>query len=474
MVAYCNGYNGGAVSLPSINGTSMTALASVPQTDGCAYGSLWGLINPSVGGTVPISVAVTNTYSEGLVWEFAYFSGVDTASPIRDSDGTYGVSGAIDRTLDCIVGDYAFIGAGGDSMPVPQPANVTEIASQDVLIQFGAMAGDLVASGTSITLGLRDSAYTSFCACTIKATSSGPGNYTPPANNAVNFILKAYSLPANDAVDFDFSTGIICAGIASAESFGQPTVSVQISAAGIVSGESFGQPTVSTGTAAHDITGAGSITGLEALGSPTARATILSAGIASGESFGQPIVSVRISAAGIASGESSGVPIIGAGIAAAGIASGESFGVPIIGAAISAAGIASGESFGGAIIYTVVSMAGIVSAEDAGDPTIEVKIFPEGIISGETFGLPKVGEIAPAFITGAGDIISDELFGLPDVWKMPGFADIQIKADIFSIDIQSNFFVLEYEASTYIMDAQGSKFETDIENSVFNLTMEGE
>lgn len=83
-------------------------------------------------------------------------------------------------------------------------------------------------------------------------------------------------------------------GIASAEAFGQPTVTfraVVVGAGAVASAEAIGQPAVSTRTA---VAGAGAVAGAEAFGQPavTFRGAIVGAGaIASAEAIGQPIVS---------------------------------------------------------------------------------------------------------------------------------------------------------------------------------------
>jgi len=105
-------------------------------------------------------------------------------------------------------------------------------------------------------------------------------------------------------------------GIASAEAFGSPALSVLVSATGIASAEAFGQPTVTAVAGAASIMDAGGIASAEAFGAPSLFASIQAAGISSGEAFGQPTVTTSTAAADI--------------LSAGGIASGEGFGLPTI------------------------------------------------------------------------------------------------------------------------------------------------
>lgn len=122
-------------------------------------------------------------------------------------------------------------------------------------------------------------------------------------------------LPLNDAPGG--AASITGAGqIAGAEAFGGAALAPAISAAGVASAEAFGQPAVSVAAA------------------------IVAAGVAGAEAFGAPVVAAGVAAAGIASAEASGQPAVAATVAAAGVASAEAFGAAVVAATIAAEGIA--------------------------------------------------------------------------------------------------------------------------------------
>lgn len=172
MLAACNGYGGSGVSPPVINGVAMTQIVS--GSGGATTAYLFGLANPTTGASVSASVSVASAWSEGLVWDFAFFSGVDTASPVRDSDTAGASSGGSTNTLDCQAGDYAFVDAGGDLGP-SFTLNITEIASHNELNQIQAMAGALVASGSSITVGTTNGNYSTNVCCTLRPSGGEAG-----------------------------------------------------------------------------------------------------------------------------------------------------------------------------------------------------------------------------------------------------------------------------------------------------------
>jgi hypothetical protein len=75
----------------------------------------------------------------------------------------------------------------------------------------------------------------------------------------------------DDLIGAPLSTGIVAAGIPSAEAFGQPSLAATITAAGIATAEAFGQPSLA--------------------------AAIMAAGIASAEAIGRPIIGAAVVAA---------------------------------------------------------------------------------------------------------------------------------------------------------------------------------
>jgi hypothetical protein len=88
--------------------------------------------------------------------------------------------------------------------------------------------------------------------------------------------------------------------------------------------------TVQTPSGAHDITGAGQIASADAFGQPTLSLIVNAAGIASAEAIGQPTVIAVVSAQGIASAEAFGSPGVVAVVGLVGIQSAEAFGFPTV------------------------------------------------------------------------------------------------------------------------------------------------
>lgn len=204
---------------------------------------------------------------------------------------------------------------------------------------------------------------------------------------------------------FDAAAGggtIVCAGIASAEAIGQPTISVQVAAAGVASAQAIGAPVVAAQVAAAGIATA------EASGQPAVSVQIAAAGIASAEAIGQPTVgsaAATIDAAGIASAEAHGAPAVSAQVAAAGIASAQAIGQPAIAAQIAATGIATSEAVGAPTISVSVAAAGIASAEATGQPAVSAGIAAVGVASATALGQPAVGAQVAAAAIGSGEAI---------------------------------------------------------------------
>lgn len=179
-------------------------------------------------------------------------------------------------------------------------------------------------------------------------------------------------------------------GIASAEAFGTPTITVGISPSGITSGEAVGTQAVQ----AH-LTNISGIASVEAVGTPTVGGSITPAGIASSEAFGTPTITVGIASGAIASAEAVGSPTIQAAVAVAG-------------------GIASTEAFGAPVMTLAVNPASVGSGEALGSPALSVEVAGVGnIVSAEAFGEPNVSTTSPVNLTDAGNIASAEAFGTP-------------------------------------------------------------
>lgn len=128
----------------------------------------------------------------------------------------------------------------------------------------------------------------------------------------------------------------VTAGIASAEAFGVPAITLgplTIFPTGIPSAEAFGTPVITGGTLTISPTG---IPSGEAFGTPAISTGINPTGIPSAEAFGTPTVTrgaVTLSPTGIPSAEAFGTPTVTRGavtVSPTGIASAEAFGTPIV------------------------------------------------------------------------------------------------------------------------------------------------
>ena len=215
-------------------------------------------------------------------------------------------------------------------------------------------------------------------------------------------------------------------GIVSLENFGFISIGLGIIPNSIVSSEAFGTPSIM-----HiiDLTGNG-IVSLEAFGVPNILYDIFidltGNGIVSLEAFGSINIGMEIYNAGnIVSQEAWGNPFVNRGpvyVSPNSIVSSEAFGSPTISAGniyVQLFSIPSGESFGNVSINLEVRPESIDSAEAFGAPTIlpgNVDIASTGIVSAESFGIPTI-ESGVVVIETIG-IVSGEVFGSPVV--VPG------------------------------------------------------
>jgi len=176
---------------------------------------------------------------------------------------------------------------------------------------------------------------------------------------------------------------------------------------GIESGEAFGEPDVDTGqNISLDSNG---IASAEAFGSPYL--SIMATGIASDEAFGSvEQISQNIVASGLPSDAAFGNAELTQVIKTTGIPSDEAVGSPSLSNVISTTGIPSDEAFGNADISYIVKATGISSEEAFG--SLYLSIMATGIPGEEAFGLLKVG--TPIYLDGFG-IASEEAFGSADI-----------------------------------------------------------
>lgn len=179
---------------------------------------------------------------------------------------------------------------------------------------------------------------------------------------------------------------VLPSSITSSEAFGTAIIipgDVTITVNGIASAEAFGNATVSL-VAGNQILDVSGIATSEAFGTAVINTslTMFPTGIPSGEAFGNHTIvggEVVLALTGIPSAEAFGT---------AEIIAGSSTIVPT--------GIPSGEAFGSALVspgVVVVFPSGIASAEAFGTPVTlvgDLVIYPNGIPSGEAFGIPTI------------------------------------------------------------------------------------
>lgn len=196
-----------------------------------------------------------------------------------------------------------------------------------------------------------------------------------------------------------FETASAPTGIASAQAFGTPTVTLgtggtTTSPTAIASAEAFGTAT-QTNTLSTAPTGIGSS---EAFGAQTATATLTASptGIASGQAFGTAVASAVLAASptGILGGEAFGTPAASSVTTTAptGISTAELFGtaVVVLSLLLGPTGIASSEAFGtsAAAATLTVSPTGIASAQGFGTAAVagQLTASPSGVASVEAWG----------------------------------------------------------------------------------------
>lgn len=193
------------------------------------------------------------------------------------------------------------------------------------------------------------------------------------------------------------------AGIPSAEAFGTPALAVVVAPAGVASGEVGPGPVLAVNIGATGIATA------EAFGQPTItlNAAITAAGIASAEVFGAPAVAATVTGGFVDTAEAFGLPtvqLVGpVQIVCTGIASEEAFGSPRIGnladdqavgagrrrmfdarrpVRLALRGIPSEEAFGAPILLPPLEPLGIASVSAVGAPSIGVSLAPRSVDSG--------------------------------------------------------------------------------------------
>lgn len=258
----------------------------------------------------------------------------------------------------------------------------------------------------------------------VENNGSGASTYLP---------FASYNTSSSYApiLHIEYSTGgspvsILPTGIASAEAFGSPTVSISaaIAPSGIPSTEQFGSASV---VSHYEVASTG-IPSQEAFGEPSVvpgGVYVSVQGVPSAEQFGQPTITAGFSAilpAGIPSQEAfgtPGVPVGGVTVSAQGIASAETFGTPSTRLGIQGSSIASAEAFGtptvsvGARALQPTSIASLEAFGQAALAVGPIAVYPTGIDSAEAVGTPALNNLPPpTYVTPAG-IVSGEAHGTP-------------------------------------------------------------
>jgi hypothetical protein len=255
--------------------------------------------------------------------------------------------------------------------------------------------------------------------------------------------------PYIDEIDFSIgdppsASNVLPNGIASAETFGAPALSIiphitygsgitygggetygdtvsvtqNVSPIGITPADALGQPVVTPGVETLLPTG---IAPADAFGVPALSLKVLPTGIGTAETFGTPALSLKVTPVGITPADALGQPVVTPGqvtIHPSGIASGEVFGQPSLSLKVSPASIASQEAFGNPAISLQVLPVGISAADAFGTPALGLKIFPTGIAAVDAVGSPVVTPGAVTIqVTG---IVSAEAFGTHAVSALGG------------------------------------------------------
>lgn len=160
ILVWLNGYPARTISNVQVGGNACTLLQS--GTPGGSFTALYGIAY-STQGSVTLSATVSSAFDEGAIWGVAYFSGVDTTHPIHDSDVA---SSPYSASLDCNVGDYAFICVGGDLWP-ELTSNLTTINTLNELSQIGRMGGASINSSGTVSIGTTNGQYSTQIACVL-------------------------------------------------------------------------------------------------------------------------------------------------------------------------------------------------------------------------------------------------------------------------------------------------------------------
>jgi hypothetical protein len=166
-----------------INGVNFTKVIDWTADYDHRYTHIYRLSNPSTGSQA-------FSWEWGGVWNgniycLVYYKGVDTISPIRDSDSDYDIDSSVILTTAAgdlvvgIVGDTS----GTDPTAAPGGSGQTEIIDSAEFNGLEASVGEELATGASVTFNCTGSSYETLCACALIPAAGGNTYNESPANS---------------------------------------------------------------------------------------------------------------------------------------------------------------------------------------------------------------------------------------------------------------------------------------------------
>jgi large repetitive protein len=195
-------------------GQALTRLTSVlsSATSQGARTEIWGLANPSTGGTF---VNITLTSSRGLNAGVTTFSGVSSSTPtgnVVSNSATTGATSSV--SLATTAGQYVVSVAGAVGTPTPAPTLSANGAGQISLWTTNAVGGDSGTTtctisnavvGATTALSATWSASSPWAMCAVALNAAASGGSGGPATNTTSFaqtpaLALPFTLPAGGAV----------------------------------------------------------------------------------------------------------------------------------------------------------------------------------------------------------------------------------------------------------------------------------
>lgn len=192
---YLSGWNSPAATVsaaPAINSSGATHLSTYTSTEG-NQSYLYGKLSPSTG-SVSFTAAMSKAWAEGGIAIVLYFKGVNTSTPVADSDSANsGSSGAtISLTLDSTSGDLGVIVGAGY-----QGAIDFEKGSQTLIFEYVSgtgynsdYCGAAYLTATSSTVSLSMSGEWPGAAAAVLKPAAGGASSTPTLKRRLNILLR--------------------------------------------------------------------------------------------------------------------------------------------------------------------------------------------------------------------------------------------------------------------------------------------